>query len=484
MSEEIHDVLILGGGPAGVTAALRARDLGATVALIERGRLGGTCTNDGCVPTRVLAKSARLVREAEQFGQYGLTGALPVVHLDRVMARARSVVNSVHAKKRMKAHLEETGVVVRDEAGPARFVNANTVALPDASRWAGRSVLLCVGGHARRPAIPGGELALTHSDLWSLTRLPQSLLVVGAAATGCQITSVMAAFGSKVTLADAAPRLVPAEDGDVSAAIAKAFKDRGIELMLGCGLLECIEETSSGGRSVRFASSDGSWSQEYAMVILAAGWPGNLDGLSLENAGVETHGGYVVVNDRLQTSAPQIYAAGDITGRMMLVQSAADEARVAVENAVLGSERELRHFIVPHGGFTDPEYASVGLTEAAAREREECAVALVPYAHLDRALIDGRREGFCKLIVSCSSRKIVGAHVVGEQALEVVQVIAATMAADARVETLAKLEIAYPTFTGIVGLSARRILQYLGLDPLSPDRRHSASEVNEWERSG
>jgi pyruvate/2-oxoglutarate dehydrogenase complex dihydrolipoamide dehydrogenase (E3) component len=172
---------------------------------------------------------------------------------------------------------------------------------------------------------------------------------------------------------------------------------------------------------------------------------------------------------------------------MMLVQSANYEGNLAAENAVLGEERDYRHAIVPHGGFTDPEYASVGLTESRARGEfgdEECVVAIVPYTDLDRGVIDGHPDGSCKLIVSRSSRRILGAHIVGEQAVEVVQLVATAMGAGMRVEQLANLELAYPTFTAIVGLAARQLVRELGLVPVSPRWRSPGRRgATEWEHS-
>jgi dihydrolipoamide dehydrogenase len=171
---------------------------------------------------------------------------------------------------------------------------------------------------------------------------------------------------------------------------------------------------------------------------------------------------------------------------MMLVQSASYEARVAVENAILNGRQRNEHEIVPHGGFTDPEYGSVGLTEAQAREAHNCLVATVPYSDIDRAVIDGYTDGYCKLIVSAENHRILGAHVVGEQAVEVVQMIAAGMAADMWVEQLAELELAYPTYTAIVGIAARQLVRQLGVVPLVPEWR-SLQRVrlrdSEWERS-
>ncbi len=224
-------------------------------------------------------------------------------------------------------------------------------------------------------------------------------------------------------------------------------------------------------------------------MVFAVGLPRNADELNLTAAGVEVgRGGYVLVDDTLRTAAPNVFAAGDLTGRMMLVQSATHEAEVAAENAVLDGARTLRHAVVPHGGFTDPEYGSVGLTEEEARSVHDCAVAVVPYADLDRGIIDGRTGGSCKLIVSRASRRVLGAHIVGEQAVEVVQIAATAMRAGMRVEQLADLELAYPTFTAVVGLAARRISRALGLVPLALSRSSDGSErlrAAEWElRSG
>lgn len=219
--------------------------------------------------------------------------------------------------------------------------------------------------------------------------------------------------------------------------------------------------------------------------MLAVGWPGNVEGLNLEAAGVEVERSHVRVDDALRTSAPHVFAAGDVTGRMMLVQSATQEGNLAAEQTVLGGEHGYRHTIVPHGGFTDPEYASVGLTEGRARgEGYDCVVAAVRYAELDRGVIDGHAEGFCKLVVDRPSRRILGAHIVGEQAVEVVQIVATAIRAGMPVEQLADVEFAYPTFTAIVGLAARRILRELGLVAVSP--RWGVPERTlgaEWEHS-
>jgi pyruvate/2-oxoglutarate dehydrogenase complex dihydrolipoamide dehydrogenase (E3) component len=341
--------------------------------------------------------------------------------------------------------------------------------------------ILCAGGHARRLSFPGAEHALTHSDVWSLKALPASMIVVGGAATGCQLASVFAAFGSRITLLDLAPRIVPGEDALVSQTLTEALSARGITLITGIDGLDAIEADGA-RRTLVYRHQGATRRLEASAIVLSVGWLGNIDSLNLAAAGIESDGRYVRVNDQLQTSAPHIYAAGDITGRMMLVQSASDEARVAAENAVRGSAERSPHRIVPHGGFTDPEYGSVGPTEAVARAAGPVASAVVSYAELDRGVIDGHTEGMCKLLVDAASHKLLGAHVVGEQAAEIVHVVAAGMAAGMTVQQLAELEISYPTYTAILGLAARRIAQSLDLTATAPQWRMLGQTGSDWER--
>ncbi len=478
----IYQLIVIGGGPAGSTAALRARELGASVALVERGAMGGTCTNDGCVPTRVLARAARLMANASQYPDYGMAAPLPELDFQRLLARTQAIVYEIHEKKQLIGHLDASGVAVYAGVGEAAFVDPHIIALPDGRQLRGERFILAAGGRARRLDFPGEELALTHSDIWRLQALPRSVAIVGGAATGCQLAAIFDAFGSQVTILDVAPRILAAEDSLVAQVMTDAFGRRGIAVATGIGGIERIERA---GKELALVYRQGSEVQTVMAeaVVLSTGWLGNLDGLNLAAAGVQTDGRYVLADATCRTSAPHIFAAGDIDGRMMLVQSAGYEARIAAENAVLGGSGRKEYQIVPHGGFTNPEYASVGPTEEQARQQRNVAVAVVPYADLDRAVIDGRTEGFCKLIVDRETHRLVGAHVVGEQALEIVHVAAAGMAADMRVEQLAELQIAYPTFTAVLGLAARRIAAELGVTPLTPEWRTLGRAPAEWERS-
>jgi pyruvate/2-oxoglutarate dehydrogenase complex dihydrolipoamide dehydrogenase (E3) component len=459
-------LLVLGGGPAGATAALQARELGANVTLVEARRVGGTSLNEGPAPVRTLARTARLLRDARSWERFGLRGDPPRVDIAAAVANAERVANYAYEQKRLADFLCSRGIDLVEGAGPAVFQDPHTVSIPDGRTFAGDAIVVAVGGRAGRLPIPGAELAKTYGDIRSLTVLPQSIAVVGGADTGCQLASILADFGVSVTLVEADTTLVPRADQDISTALAESFRVRGITVLTAT-FVERLERTPTGvtvhyrpGREVsRIAVDD---------VFFAVGWPGNADTLGSDAVGIETKRGYVLVGDDLRSTLPHVFAAGDVNGNSMLVPSARHEGRVAAENAVLGTHRRFTHDTVPTGSFTDPEYGSVGLTETQAQERYDCEVAVVRYDDLLRAVADGHPEGFCKLIVERHRRYILGAHVIGEYSAEVIQMAAACMEANMRVEQIAELQPAFPTFTEGIGMAAQKIVRQLGIAAWAP----------------
>lgn len=486
MSDFEYELAIIGGGPAGVTAALRAKELGAgRVVLVERGELGGVCTNDGCVPMRVLAKAARLLRDARQWNAFGIAGEAPTLDVSRLMGRVGEVISAMHDKKAIATRLESAGVKLVVGRGAARFVGTHALAVGEDNGEVvtAEKILLCAGGHAARPKFEGAELAHSHSDLWHLKAVPKRVVVVGASATGCQAASVLRAFGSEeVTLVDTAPRILPQEDPFVSETVRAGFAGSGIRVLTGTKGVSKIEAEGEMRRVTIDKEEAGKETLLADLVLLCVGWPANLEPLDLGAAGVKTERGYVSVDDTLRSvSAPHVFAAGDINGRLMLVQTAVDQACIAAENAVRGTDRIDTMHIVPHGGFTDPEYASVGLTEEKAREQEpDCLVATAHLREMDRAVIDGRTAGGCKLIVSRETHRILGAHVAGEESMEVIHLCAGAMAGNLTVDQLANLELAYPTYSAVVGRAARDIARKLDLIPCASDEAGEACTA-EWE---
>jgi dihydrolipoamide dehydrogenase len=454
-------VLVLGGGPAGVTAALQAAELGATTTLIERGQVGGTMLNTGPAPVRTLARAARLARDWNSWQTFGLRGPRPEVDLGATLANARRVARYAHERKHLADHIRSSGVELVEDAGDARFLDADTVGTPDGRTWNADRFILAVGGRAFRPPIPGADLALTFEDVRGLQALPERVCVVGGADTGCQLASILADFGCRVWLLEGSPRILARADEDVSAEIERAFESQGIAVETGARVerLDAVE----GGVRVTYGAAGETKTFDVNAVFFAVGWPGNADLIGADAAGLTLERGYVVTDEYLRTSVPHIFAAGDVDGHSMLVASAFLEGRVAAENAVLGPKRRVLHEVVPAGSFTDPEYGSVGLTEAQARERYDCVTAVARYDDLLRPVADGQPNGFCKLIVETGRREIVGAHVVGEYSAEVIQMVAVCMAAGMRIEQVAELQLAFPTFTEGVSMAAQMIVNRLGI---------------------
>ena len=384
--------------------------------------------------------------------------------LAATLANAQRVADFAHDRKRISDHIRAAGVDLVEGVGEARFADPHTVQIADGRTWSADRFVVAVGGRASRLPIPGAELGLTFEDIRALTVLPHRVCVIGAADTGCQLASIFADFGCRVWLLERGDRVVPRADAAISAGLAAAFGERGIEVVTGASAGRL--DTTAQGVRVTYDVDGRPASVDTDAVFLAVGWPGNADLIGAAAAGLAVERGYLVVDDLLQTSAAHIFAAGDIDGHSMLVSSALLEGRVAAENAVLGHRRRIVHEVVPAGSFTDPEYGSVGLTEDQARARYDCVVAVAQYENLLRPIADGQPDGFCKLIVETTRRQIVGAHVLGEYSAEVIQMVAACMAAGMRVEDVAELQYAFPTFTEGVGQAAQILVRRLGVRAL------------------
>ena len=462
-SPEPFDVVVVGAGPAGVAAALRAARLGASTALVTRDQYGGMAANDGPVPVRTLAQAARLIREARQLPRYGIAGTEPSVDYPRLLARVAEVTAAVREQTLLRGDLEQAGVRVYEKAGAARFADAHTVESDYAPRLRAGKVILCTGGISRPLPVPGSELTVTHSDVWNLSSVPPSMVVIGAGATGVQVASIFNAFGSCVHLVEVAPRILMSEDHEVAEAVAAAMATSGIRVAEDAGTVDRFERCPAGVRLLH-SSATGQHSIEAALAVVAAGWVADTAGLALDRAGVQTsRRGYVDVDAHMRTTAPHIFAAGDITGRAMVVHEAVRQGVVAATNAVLGAATVLPAQVSPVGSSTDPEYASVGLTETAARQAHPTAVATVCFGSLPRPIIDGRETGFCKLVIDRERHAILGCHVVGERAVELAQLAATAMAAQMPVEQLALVPFSFPTYADALGRAA--ILAAIDLDP-------------------
>ncbi|HTE62739.1 MAG TPA: NAD(P)/FAD-dependent oxidoreductase, partial [Solirubrobacteraceae bacterium] len=281
------DVVVIGAGPAGTSAALRAAELGARVAVVEAARTGGTCVNTGCVPTRVFAKTARLAREVRIAHRYGLAVSDPVIDWAETVARVRATVDRVRDLKDEPDRFARAGITLILE-GRARFVDANTLELDSGRRLSGDSIIVAVGGHSRPLPIPGAELAVVPEHVLDLPELPARLAIIGAGNTGAQLVTVFSAFGSRVTLLDVAPRVLAAADEQISDAVGAAFAEQGVEVRTGIETVEGLTAADDGSVVLGWREVGESRSTTVDAVIMATGWPADVEGLGLEAAGVQT----------------------------------------------------------------------------------------------------------------------------------------------------------------------------------------------------
>lgn len=460
----MFDVIVIGAGPAGVIAALRAGDLGAKTALITRGEFGGMAATDGPIPVRTLAHAARLIREVRQLNLYGINVGDYSLDYSRLIKRVHTVVSEVRANSFFRDQINSLGVTVLEQMGSVQFSDPHTIETNNGQRLQAEKIILCTGGVSRQLSVPGFELTATPSDAFGLSKVPSSMLVIGGGATGIQVASIFHELGSHINLFQTGPRILPTEDDDVSKSIAAYFRNSGILIQEDFGEIESFEKTLNGEVRMLFSKNGVKEKADADLAVVAVGWIANTNDLNLETAGVELNSrGFVQTNAYLETSQPHIFAAGDITGRLMLVPQAIQQGFLAATNAVKGSSILFENQVNPIGSFTDPEYAQVGLTEVQARKSFDILIGVINFDSTTRTIIDGRTDGFCKLIVDRATYQILGCHVVGERAVEIIQTAAIAMTAGMRIDTLAEIPFSFPTYTAILGRAAASVARQLNL---------------------
>jgi dihydrolipoamide dehydrogenase len=388
----------------------------------------------------------------------------PKLDYPRLLARVPEVVAEVLAHSSLREQIDALGVTVHERTGPARFLDPHTVITEHGLRLQADKIIICAGGIGRRLSVPGFELTCSPGDVWRLPSVPPSMLVIGGGATGAQVASIFNAFGSRVQLFEPGSSILSTEDEDVSAAVAAAFREAGILVHENSGSIDSFERTATGVR-MNFRRNGERESAEATLAVVAAGWVADTAGLNLTAAGVAPDPrGFVKVDEYLRSSAPHIFAAGDVTGRGMLVPPAIHQGFVAATNAVLGATLPLVEQVHTGASLTDPEYASAGLTEKKARESHDVLTTIVRFDSTMRTIIDGRKAGFCKLIVDRKTARILGCHIVGERAGEIAQVAAIAIFAGMRVDDLAQVPLAFPTYTGNIAYAAADAARQLDLD--------------------
>ena len=439
-----YHLVVIGAGTAGLVTAAGAAGLGARVALVERELLGGDCLNVGCVPSKALIRAARAaaqVRDAAQFGVHVPPGVR--VDFAGVMERMRRLRAGISAHD-SAARFRGLGVDVY--LGQGAFTWPNTVEVAGQTLRFRRAVI-ATGARADRPAISGLAEAgfLTNETVFSLTELPPRLAVIGAGPIGCELSQAFARFGSRVHLLGNHPQILPREDKGAAEQVAKALRRDGVELTLSCQISRV--EKRDHEKVVHVACGESQREIVVDVLLLGAGRVPNVEGLDLDAAGVryENKEG-VWVNDRLQTTNPSIFAAGDICSRFKFTHAADAMARIVIQNALFKGRARASALTIPWCTYTDPEVAHVGLYEHEARERGIAIRTFTQELHdVDRAVLDGEDEGFVKVIVDAKGDRILGATIVAAHAGEMISELTLAMVGRLGLRTIANTIHPYPT---------------------------------------
>ena len=414
-----YDAIIIGTGQAGPALAERLAQAGMQVSVIERGKFGGTCVNNGCTPTKTLIGSAYVARVARRAAEYGVQIAGPVkIDMARVKARKDALVerSRTGVEKWMRS-LANTTVYT----GHARFLDAHTVKV-GADTLTAERIFIDVGGHPYVPALPGVDRVsyLTSESMMEIDFLPEHLLIVGGSYVGLEFAQMYRRFGSRVTIVEMAPRLIGGEDPDFSDAIRDILAAEEIEIRLDARCLAL--EAAEGGVLLRLECSSGAPAVTGTHVLLAVGRAPNTDELGLREAGIEVDArGYIQVDDMLTTSARNVYALGDCNGRGAFTHTAYNDYEIVADNLLNGANRKVSDRIPIYALFTDPPLGRVGMNEAGARRTGgDILIGRLPMTQVSRAREKGETQGFMKVLVDAGSKRILGAGVLGVGGDEVV----------------------------------------------------------------
>ncbi len=448
------DVIILGGGPAGYVAAIRSAQLGLATAVIERDKLGGVCVNIGCIPTKALLHSASLANSLRHAAEFGITTGEVKTDYGLAMQRSRKVAdqNSRGVDFLMKKHkvtvVKGTGVLL-----PGRKVKIGNDVIE-----AKRAVIIATGSRVKGIPAIGLEInrttVISSDEALFLERAPASLAVVGAGAVGMEFADIFNAFGSKVTLIEALPRILPLEDTEASDALAKSYRKRGIDVIAGAKVTKAdvardkvVLHVEAGGEKKKV---------EAAAVLMAAGRALNTEQVGLAECGIQlTDRGFIKVDARLQTTAPGYYAIGDVAGPPMLAHKGSREGVVVAEVIAGHTPHAIRYDNVPSVTYCHPEVASIGLTEEQCKERKLDYVAgKFPFSANGRARGSGETEGFVKVLRDKKYGEILGAHIVGAHASEMIHELAVARENEYTVEEVDLAIHAHPTMSEAVAEAA------------------------------
>ena len=443
------DVVVVGAGPGGYVAAIRAKQLGLSAAIVEREHLGGICLNWGCIPTKALLRTAEIHHLLHDLDAYGLSADNVHFDIEKVVKRSRAVSRRLAAG--VKHLLKKNEVEVFDGSGRLEGPGALTVERKGASatRLDARHVILATGARARTlPGIePDGDRIWTYKEAMVPDTLPRSLLVIGSGAIGMEFASFFTDMGSEVTVVEILPQILPVEDAEIAAAARAAFEKRGMRIFTDTSVTGV--ERGEGGVVASLQQKGGALeTHAFERVILAVGIEGNVENLGLEGTGVRVDRGHIETDPWSATGEPGVYAIGDVAGPPWLAHKASHEGVVCVERIAGVETHPLQTDRIPGCTYCRPQIASVGLTEAAAREAGfDVRVGRSPFLANGKALAMGDTQGLVKTVFDAATGELLGAHMVGSEVTELIQGFAIARTLEATESELMQTVFPHPTLS-------------------------------------
>ncbi|MBI2984187.1 MAG: dihydrolipoyl dehydrogenase [Candidatus Kerfeldbacteria bacterium] len=452
------DLIVIGGGSAGFVSAIKARSFGLNVALVEKHKLGGECPNYACLPSKALLRAAEILSLAERAEEFGLTMSGVSASLPAMMAMKDTIVNKLTGSPRLERMLERHDInLIR---GEALFVDPYTIQVGH-KHYSAKQFVLANGSDPLIPPVPGLKEAgfLTSIDASMLQHQPPRIAIIGGGAVGSEYAQLFIRLHSEVWLIQKGERILDREDQETSAAITESFKKQGVNILTNAEVLTVKKDQTSKLLTIRRGADEQSIAVDEILVV--PGRQPDISGLHLEKTGVSLdERGKLVLNDYLQTSQPHIWAAGDVAGRMLFTHVAAYEGDIVGWNLTHPDQLKKPDYrVVPRATFTSPEIGSVGLTEEQARLAGYDVVASsYPLRVMGRGMTVHETDGFIKLVVDAKTEQILGGHMAGSQAGEVIHEIALAMHARVPITTLATMIHAFPTMAEAVSFVSERLV--------------------------
>ena len=447
------DLVVIGGGTGGYTAAIRATQLGLTAAIIERSKIGGTCLHRGCIPTKAWLGSAEVLALARKAATFGVNAADVSMDFPTVSARQKQVVETLH--KSIRGVIQKHKVEIIE--GEGRFLSPTQVAV-GARTITAKNVIIATGSQPKD--VPGleadGKQVLSSDHLLELEELPGSIVIVGAGAIGCEFASFFADAGSEVTLIEMLPTVVPLEEADVGKALAKALAARGVNIMTAARVLPDKTRIYDGIIEITVEHDGAEKTAKGQKVLMAVGRGAVTEGLGLEKTGVQIERGWIGVDESYRTAEPNVYAVGDAIGGMLLAHVAAAEGFIAAQ-AVAGKDAErLDYTRVPRVTYSRPQVAAVGLTEQQAKEAgHDVKTQRFSFKYNAMALIQDETDGFAKIVYDADSGDLLGTHIIGPHACELISEAALARFLQASAWEVGTNIHPHPTLSEVLGEAAQ-----------------------------